>query len=131
MNEELEELKDVFLKRKTNLEKIAKEQRNLEKIYGIESEGSPVENIEYGLILNFLRKMTTPILFYKISARVHQYISLIQSVYKSGSTIDAQDFSDIIGRIYDASFWDGYNERKSEELTEIILTEPYSRISKN
>jgi len=37
----------------------------------------------------------------------------------------------VADRIYNYAFWDGYKYRESEELTELILTEPYNRVSKN
>ena len=36
-----------------------------------------------------------------------------------------------VDKLFSVGFYNGYTERKAEELTELIITPPYNRISKN
>lgn len=86
------------------------------------------KNIPYGHVLQNLKKIYDESFINRFFGIVMGLANLVFNTYPEKSHQKAFSVAD---RIYNYGFWDGYSYGKAEELSELILTEPYNRISKN
>jgi hypothetical protein len=89
------------------------------------------KNINYGTIKKLLTKVYDEIWINKWRYRVTGLARFIFRTYFSEEEINRREVLEITDRCYTAGFWDGYREKEAEELAELILTEPYNRVSEN
>ena len=86
------------------------------------------ENVTYGLNKFFKKKFNNPISTNKYLSTVEINVKFFLNLYKGFSF---PVMNNIVDKMYAVGIFDGYSSKKSEELTELILTPPYNRISKN
>ena len=94
-----------------------------------DSELGLSKNIPYGHVLENLKRAKNDLFFAKFFSRINGIAKWLKLQVFPEKTNEESYF--VADRIYNYAFWDGYKHKESEELTELILTEPYNRISKN
>lgn len=100
-------------------ESLERQLENL-KINPLDSKEDAIQkNINFGVVKYLLKKVYDKFFVESFIAR----ISFSSKIW--GINFHATD------AIYTAGFMDGYRKKKSEEFVELILTEPYNRISEN
>jgi hypothetical protein len=107
-------------------------EREKEKLSPQDGENIPLilgKNIAFGHVLESLKRVWDDRFNERILAVIRGMTGWLNNEVLPEKT-DRENYF-ISDRIYNYGFWDGYKYKKSEELAEKILTEPYNRISEN